>query len=206
MAGENSFGAVLTSLRQERLKAARAQRDKLEAAKWGTIRVAKELGITRQTYSGWENGHHQPQPNDLRAIVRVFRLSDEERDALYLSAARVPPKRHNLPTKNDFFTGRKTHLEQISKQLQENGAVGIIQAVSISGLGGIGKTQLALEYAHRHLAANTYRAVLWVNAADKATLRASYDELLRKLDLPEQNEREAERRVQAVQQWLVLQW
>ncbi len=202
MVGENSFGVVLTSFRQERLKAARAQRDKLEADKWSTLRVAKDLGVTRQTYSGWENGHHLPEPNDLRAIVRIFRLSDEERDALYLAAAQVSPKRNYLPQKNDFFTGRETHLERLDELLQECGIVGITQAVSISGLGGIGKTQLALQYAHHHFTKNTYRAALWVNAASKETLQASYGELTRILDLPEQDEVEDDKRVQAVKEWL----
>jgi hypothetical protein len=79
--------------------------------------------------------------------------------------------------------------------------VALTQPVSISGLGGIGKTQLALEYAHRYYP-KVYRAVFWVSAADKATLQGSYDSLAQTLELPERHEPELDRRVQAVKRWL----
>ena len=72
--------------------------------------------------------------------------------------------------------------------------------VAISGLGGIGKTQIAMEYAYRHYP-DTYRTVLWVNAADISTLQADYDSLSRILGLVEQDERNPRQRVEAVKQW-----
>jgi hypothetical protein len=48
----------------------------------------------------------------------------------------------NLPDRNPFFTGR----EQVLIQLQE--ALAIQGRAALSGLGGVGKTQTAVEYAH----------------------------------------------------------
>ena len=193
MSEENSLG--------NRIKKAR------ERLHWTQDRLADELQISRTAVNRWEKGKQRPSGYYRRKLFSLLGLDEKEDDIPYETATQVLLERHNLslhnlPPKNDFFTGRKTHLDQIGELLQENGAVGITQAISISGLGGIGKTQLALEYAYRHLAANTYRAVLWVNAADETTLRSSYDELLRKVNLPEQKERDAERQVQAVKQWL----
>ena len=64
-------------------------------------------------------------------------------------------------------------------------------------MGGVGKTQLALEYAHRGYR-EVYRTVLWVNAANR-TIGGEYGELADLLELPE---REPDRRIQAVKMWL----
>src|SRR5436305_12211089 len=56
----------------------------------------------------------------------------------------------NLPfPPNPFFTGRKSELLLMSQLFEQSVRIAITQPVSISGLGGIGKTQLALESAHR---------------------------------------------------------
>src|SRR5262249_51373559 len=61
--------------------------------------------------------------------------------------------------------------------------------------------QLALEYAHRCYP-HVYRSVLWVHAENQATLEASYLSLARLLQLPEREEAEVDRVVQAVKSWL----
>ena len=72
--------------------------------------------------------------------------------------------------RNAGFVGREALLKQIERALRpkvrSSTAVALTQA--IRGLGGIGKTQLAIEYVHRHAA--DYDAVLWVRADPPATL------------------------------------
>ena len=53
---------------------------------------------------------------------------------------------------------------------------------AIHGLGGVGKTQLAVEYAYRHAA--EYEVVWWVRAEEPATVAADYAALAGPLDLP----------------------
>jgi hypothetical protein len=57
----------------------------------------------------------------------------------------------NLPRRNRNFTGRKNLLRPIHKGLKGKKPVAI---TAIHGLGGVGKTQLASEYAHEHADSN----------------------------------------------------
>jgi tetratricopeptide (TPR) repeat protein len=117
----------------------------------------------------------------------------------------LPPEtseRNNLPfPPNPFFTGREAYLERLEQFLNERGSVASTQPLILTGLGGIGKTQVALTYAHSHYP-KTYRTVLWVNAVEKETIEASCLALARLLELPVQQERDTDRIVQAVKQWL----
>src|SRR4051812_23636883 len=103
----------------------------------------------------------------------------------------------NIPyQRNPFFTGREDTLSQLHHALQAENAVALSHPQGISGLGGIGKTQTALEYAYRHSA--DYDAVFWVRADSPAVLTTSFMELAYLLDLPERNEKEQSIIVEAV--------
>ena len=54
---------------------------------------------------------------------------------------------------------------------------------AISGLGGIGKTQTAVEYAYRH--GDNYEAVFWAVADKEVTIISAYAEIARLLNLPD---------------------
>ena len=169
---------------------------------WTQRRVAEKLEVSLRTYQGWENGERLPPQKMLQRIAGLFELNDAEADTLYRAASEVAPEIHNLPFQcNPFFTGREAYLDLLDQHFKKNGSVAITQPISISGLGGIGKTQLALEYAHR-CHPNVYRTVLWTKAADKATLEASYLSLASLLRLPEKDERKVDRVIQAVKTWL----
>ena len=73
----------------------------------------------------------------------------------------LPTQKNNLPPQNPDFAGRETELNDIHTVLKNGGSVCVKQA--IAGLGGVGKTQLALEYAYRF--GHKYTdAIWWVNA------------------------------------------
>ena len=83
---------------------------------------------------------------------------------------------NNLPQKNLYFTGREDQLEGVQKAFDE--AVHVRRV--ISGLGGVGKTQTVLEYAHRHL--DEYDdGVWWLNAESELELMNCCREILIKV-------------------------
>jgi hypothetical protein len=94
------------------------------------------------------------------------------------------PELTNLPPRNPDFSGRDRALEELHEQLTAGVATALVQAATVHGLGGVGKTQLALEYAHRHAA--EYDVIWWVPAELPAAIPGLLGGLARRLGVPEQ--------------------
>ena len=69
--------------------------------------------------------------------------------------------------RNPFFTGRDALLTRMHERFMQDRAAVLMQGQVIHGLGGVGKTQIAVEYAYRYQ--DMYRCVLWVSAASEDT-------------------------------------
>src|SRR4029077_15174176 len=82
--------------------------------------------------------------------------------------------------RNEFFEGREAVLADLRKQLTKRRKAALAQA--ITGLGGIGKTQTAVEYAY--LFRDEYKAVFWLNAESALSLKTGSAELASLLRLP----------------------
>jgi len=85
-----------------------------------------------------------------------------------------------VPQRNTTFTGRSDLLEGLRDRLSADATSVMPQA--LHGLGGVGKTQIALEYAHRF--AVDYDIVWWMSAEQPELVRSSLAELSERLDLP----------------------
>ncbi|WP_406446137.1 FxSxx-COOH system tetratricopeptide repeat protein [Streptomyces sp. NBC_01613] len=75
---------------------------------------------------------------------------------------RIPPRNHN-------FTGRDELITQLRDRLADRRAAIVPQA--FFGLGGVGKTQLAVEYIYRYQ--SQYQLIWWINSEDPALVRSS---------------------------------
>ena len=105
----------------------------------------------------------------------------------------------NVPYRqNPYFTGRKALLKALHQKLTTKHTTALTQA--ITGLGGIGKTQTAIEYAYRHR--KDYQIIWWLHAEELTTLAADYARLTIELDLPEHEATEQAIQIQAVRNWL----
>jgi len=105
----------------------------------------------------------------------------------------------NVPSKNMFFTGREKQIEQLHEALKLNGAMALSQPQAISGLGGIGKTQTAIEYAYKYK--GEYKAVFWINADSKESLISGFVTIAGLLNLPVKVDKDQELIVASVKNW-----
>jgi Domain of unknown function (DUF4062)/Tetratricopeptide repeat len=95
-------------------------------------------------------------------------------------ASAMVPQIWNVPNRNADFTGRDTILERLRAELTGDGTA-VVLARAVYGLGGVGKTQLALEYAHRFQAG--YRLIWWINAEQPLEITLALAELAGRLGL-----------------------
>jgi hypothetical protein len=108
--------------------------------------------------------------------------------------------------RNPLFTGREELLQQLYDRFTASNSsktVALSQAQAISGLGGIGKTQVALEYAYRY--SHQYRYVFWISAATPETLLSDFVKLAPLLSIFEKDVQEPYVTVTAVKKWLTQQ-
>jgi ankyrin repeat protein len=92
------------------------------------------------------------------------------------------------------FTGRNDELKHLHDALQSKGGQAVDkQITSISGLGGIGKSELARKYAYDY---KKYYGdnVVWINAETQESLRESFLMLAKNLRIPTTEEREGKER------------
>lgn len=102
----------------------------------------------------------------------------------------APKVFRGVPPRNPDFTGSLDLLEDLHRTLTEANQPAAITQAAAYGLGGIGKTSLATEYAYRH--ADDYGGVWWASAEDRTVLIGSLAKLASTLDFRLAAEKDAE--------------
>jgi transcriptional regulator with XRE-family HTH domain len=161
---------------------------------WKQEQLAEKIGVSVPSINRWEHDRAAPRSDVLNLLIKLFGKSPEDWGISRQVRWSVPFLR------NPYFTGREQIFLRLHKILTANNTVALSQTRAISGLGGIGKTQTALEYAYRY--ANEYEAVLWVRAASRESLTSDFAELATVLNLSEKEEADQFRLIAAVKRWL----
>ena len=116
----------------------------------------------------------------LRLVGRSEALGPQPRGG----TVRYPfdePLASNLDPRNQRFTGRESDLLEVRHRLLAGGS-GQVSTVALQGMGGVGKSQIALEYAHRFRAAHD--VVWWIKADPVTFIDTQLSELGLRLRLP----------------------
>lgn len=87
-----------------------------------------------------------------------------------------------VPIRNPEFTGREKLMAELREALLRRSKASVLPE-ALHGLGGVGKTQLAVEYVYRF--ASQYDLVWWISAEQSPLIRSSLAELGKRLGLPD---------------------
>ena len=159
------------------------EREKLNLTQ---VELADALKEPRDTVGRWERGVQLPRPESCRKLTEFFgELVDESWFRKEVMEA-SPPSRWNVPyRRNPYFIGDEMRLVEMHDQLiaqKEN-----VSILTVSGIGGIGKTQLVLEYAYRYL--EDYDVVFWIRADTDEQINDDLANIGHLLQLPETRKR-----------------
>ena len=104
--------------------------------------------------------------------------------------------------RNNFFRGRGQELAEMAHLLssRKRGSIALTQKQVLYGLGGIGKTQIAVEYAYRRV--GDYSTVLWIRSDTRSNIIASITRSLKLFKLPDAELLKANEAIEAFKEWL----
>ncbi|GAA3818264.1 FxSxx-COOH system tetratricopeptide repeat protein [Streptomyces chiangmaiensis] len=84
----------------------------------------------------------------------------------------------NVPLRNTSFVGRTALLAQVEEQLEAQDAAAVLPH-ALQGLGGVGKSQLALEYVYKHQ--QQYKVICWIPAERESLILGALSQLAARL-------------------------
>lgn len=175
--------------------------------RWTQGYIAQRLDMLEdRTVRRWERGESLPEPHFHRQLEMLFGKSKQELGFLEpgeMAYWHVPYSR------NVLFTGREDILQ---KQLHD---IFVAQRtdstprlpLALSGLGGVGKSQIAAEYAYRcrhQFYEDTFpvHTVLWLHASSRQAFLADVAALAQILDLPGKDEADIRQLIATFKAWL----
>lgn len=82
--------------------------------------------------------------------------------------------------RNQDFTGRETQLRLLFRTLQDS--TRFHHRVALYGLGGVGKTQIALEFAYRNFK-QFYNHVFWISGTDQGSLLSGFSKIAKLINI-----------------------
>jgi len=170
--------------------------------------LAARSGISSDAISMLERGvRSAPRGSTVARLAEALRLGPADRDALVAAARRRPeaapaagerppePRVGIVPDPVLHFAGREEELAWLARELPARGRV------AVHGLGGVGKTQLAVRYVHCHR--DDYPdGVFWLRADQEHSFVGDLAGLAWRLGLEERDEPAQELRIEAVLRWL----
>lgn len=142
-----------------------------------------------------ENNHAEKFPQDIiNAINKITPILPEKpkKPKPETEILRIPPRNH-------YFTGREEEVKEVHEALFLDNIDAVSQPVAVCGLGGIGKTQIAIEYTHRYLA--KYEFIFWIKADSEDSIISGYIGIAKLLDLSVRNDSDLSNIVSDVLNW-----
>lgn len=157
------YSAIIatTVTEQERLEYIETQKKHLEEDERNVIQDVKKL-TKEALHKIAETSHY------ISSHTRP--VASETEDNLFL----------NLQPRNLLFTGRTKELLTLKSNFNNKNKFNIVQQ-TIFGLAGVGKSQLAMEFAHLAIENRWYDSIVWIDAESAISINNSYRKIAKKI-------------------------
>ena len=125
--------------------------------------------------------------DDILATVHNIHRQMRDSGELARPFTLTPPR--NIRPRNDRFVGRESQLDELHDRLTREHNVGVTQQAGVHGMGGVGKTEVAFEYAWWRL--DDYPGGVFAVGGDRDLLMPQLADLAVHLGIEEQDRPEA---------------
>src|SRR5215469_5808108 len=175
--------------------------------------LAKKIDVAPRTFSRYESAQRQPAlfylkklcevlgktPQELGFSSKAFEDASERYPRHILHEPEQPyPPIWNVPPRTPCFRGRDDILQKLYDALIAGKTATLTQAVT--GLGGLGKTQTAVEYTYRNR--GEYQAVMYIQADTRENLISGFLHFARLLGLKETRQKNPEHVLDGLKEWM----
>lgn len=178
---QKTQGWVDTSVKREGIT--EVEKDCSKPSDFRRRSINKEIEIKKNLLKSWIK-----ENSDLAQPLQLRRSVAEESPLRHWIPVQGKPQ-HNLPDPvEEFITSigkgdSETYLTKLWKMLNKTGQGTLSSKAVIAGMGGIGKTTLALEYANEAKENNAYNLIYWLQSGSEDLLLQGYRKLLQEMDV-----------------------
>ncbi|KAI1159510.1 P-loop containing nucleoside triphosphate hydrolase protein [Nemania serpens] len=146
-------------------------------------------GVKRQSLNATHSGTNKfDGPDDANYILvkNVIRGLADDAPTVIRRRKNIARRRHFMVPfgRNRDFVGRGSILEQLLETIPPGADQDDCRRAAVEGLGGIGKTQVALEAAYQVRDAHPDCSIFWVPAVDLTSFENAYREIGKLLNIP----------------------
>lgn len=117
---------------------------------------------------------------DLSSWLSYLSLSPHaSRDTAQLPCYVLPP------IQTARFFDRDDVIEKIDSHFRNSDSTAPLSSLALYGMGGVGKSHVAMKYLEKKLATKEYDAMFWVKAESSVSIQQSFTEIALRLKLPD---------------------
>ncbi|KAK7423712.1 hypothetical protein QQX98_000902 [Neonectria punicea] len=137
------------------------------------------------THSGM-NKFHSPEDTNFQQVRETIKMFADKACTVIKSRQPAPPLRHFLIPfgQNKGFVGRQTILKDLLRMAPPDSDTSDCQYTAIEGLGGVGKTQIALETVYQIHEKHPDCSIFWVPAISATSFENAYRKIGTQLGIP----------------------
>lgn len=89
------------------------------------------------------------------------------------------------PTRAARFFDRDDVIEKIEKHFQDGDSTSSLRSLALYGMGGVGKSHVAMKYLENKKMAKDFDAIFWINAENPVSIGQSFTDIALRLKLPD---------------------